>query len=73
MWTPVKELVADKVGKTLLIRARVHNRRGTGEFGERRGGGVHAMKTLRVKSIVYRVLAHSPWESTSEWKFKKSR
>ena len=32
MWTPVKELVSDKVGSTVLIRARVHARRSAGKF-----------------------------------------
>ena len=31
VWTPVKQLVAGKVGESVLIRTRVHNTRGTGE------------------------------------------
>ena len=31
VWTHVKELVAGKVGETVLVRTRVHTRRGAGE------------------------------------------
>ena len=31
VWTPVKDLTSSKVGSTVLIRARLHNNRGTGK------------------------------------------
>lgn len=32
VWTPVKDLTSNKVGSTVLIRARLHNNRGTGNM-----------------------------------------
>ena len=32
VWTPVKELVSEKANKTVLVRGRVHNTRGTGKY-----------------------------------------
>lgn len=58
VWTKVKELTSDSVGKRVLVRARLHTTRGTGRYLVCVIKWIHSKKSFYIIFLRFQIIQH---------------
>ena len=58
VWTKVKELTADSVGKRVLVRARLHTTRGTGRYLVCVIKAIHSKQSFYIIFLKFQMIQH---------------